>query len=265
MYQDRMVYQDRAGEEHSGFLLEGLTLTFRCRDFNQSKFPSSESFGRKWCVSKHLKPRKYKASPKIMAQVQEQERYIEVPVERISYKDVEVTVEFDRYDLLRRSRAACLFPLSISPSLDPLSLFPFIPFYLSLPQLSLPATPCSSYFPSGTLTVCLSQPTFKHEFSCRILLPLGLNLRLAPSCGHHPRLTTHSLPSCLTAVLILRCCCRYVQVPVQVVRQVEVVKEIPIEVVKEVERIKEVYRDVPVEVVREQVPAAHRLPAAARR
>ena len=42
------------------------------------------------------------------------------------------------------------------------------------------------------------------------------------------------------------------QVPVQVVRQVEVVKEIPIEVVKEVDRIKEVYRDVPVEVVREQ-------------
>jgi hypothetical protein len=51
-----------------------------------------------------------------------------------------------------------------------------------------------------------------------------------------------------------------VQVPVQVVRQVEVVKEIPIEVVKEVERIKEVYRDVPVEVVREQVPR-RRLPS----
>lgn len=41
----------------------------------------------------------------------------------------------------------------------------------------------------------------------------------------------------------------------QVVRQVEVVKEIPIEVVKEVDRIKEVYRDVPVEVVREQASA----------
>jgi hypothetical protein len=60
--------------------------------------------------------------------------------------------------------------------------------------------------------------------------------------------------------------CRYVQVPVQVVRQVEVVKEIPIEVVKEVERIKEVFRDVPVEVIREQVLRQCRLslpPAAA--
>ena len=55
------------------------------------------------------------------------------------------------------------------------------------------------------------------------------------------------------------CGCRYVQVPVQVVRQVEVVKEIPIEVVKEVERITEVYRDVPVEVVREQVPPCQSL------
>jgi hypothetical protein len=42
-------------------------------------------------------------------------------------------------------------------------------------------------------------------------------------------------------------------VPVQVVRQVEVVKEVPFEVVKEVDRVKEVYRDIPVEVVREKV------------
>ena len=50
--------------------------------------------------------------------------------------------------------------------------------------------------------------------------------------------------------------CRYVQVPVEMVRQIEVVREIPIENVREVEKVKEVFRDIPVEVVREQVSRA---------
>ncbi len=76
-----------------------LTCAFACR-VGQSKFPSSESFGRKWCVSDLLNRRNYQASQKIRSQVLEQERFIEVPVERISYKDVEVTVEFDRQEVL---------------------------------------------------------------------------------------------------------------------------------------------------------------------
>ena len=36
----------------------------------------------------------------MVSKVQDQERFIEVPVERISYKDVEVTVEYDRYQVI---------------------------------------------------------------------------------------------------------------------------------------------------------------------
>jgi hypothetical protein len=54
----------------------------------------------------------------VFVQVQEQERYIEVPVERISYKDVEVVVEQERlttknqFFLVSLKRSHFYFPVS---------------------------------------------------------------------------------------------------------------------------------------------------------
>ncbi len=46
----------------------------------------------------------------------------------------------------------------------------------------------------------------------------------------------------------------------EVIEQVEVTREVPMEVVREVERIKELVREVPIEVIREKVtPPPYRL------
>jgi hypothetical protein len=92
----------------------------------------------------------YKCIPKLKRQsksetrlqVQEEERYMEVPVERISYKDVEMTVEYDRQvvgyfqPVLSLRRAPSLPPslpslLSLSLSLS-LSLALSLALFLSL-------------------------------------------------------------------------------------------------------------------------------------